>query len=508
MNMAKSSFDYIIIGAGAAGCVLANRLSSQAANKVLLLEAGETDTNEHIHQLGGFTQLWGSDVDWKFTTSEQKALNGRQILINQGKVIGGSSSINAMMHVRGNPRNFDCWREQGNEGWGYEDVLPYFKKIEDYDGGESPYHATGGPMSVRDCPDINARSEHFMNGAVEAGYDGPNWDYNGARQENGAGLLQFNITKDGQRHSAATAYLDPVRSRTNLTITTGAEVTKILIENGRTVGVEYNQAGETKQVYTDGEVIVCAGAFVSPKILMLSGIGPADQLQAHGIDIAVDLPGVGQNLQDHLQLPVIYRSNVELPTPTLLTGNVLFTSTKNGRPGSTPDLQLNFIPAAPAPLLPVLPDFGGPVCIFLPILVQPQSIGEVKLRSANPYEAPVINPNYLQAEADVQVFQRALEIIRTIAGATAFGDLNGGEIAPGAMELDEFIRANVSTLWHPAGTCKMGQDAMAVVSADLRVKGIDGLRVGDASVMPQVTSGNTHVPTLMIAEKLADMILV
>ncbi|MCB0212184.1 MAG: FAD-dependent oxidoreductase, partial [Anaerolineae bacterium] len=452
--MAKSSFDYIIIGAGASGCVLANRLSANQANKVLLLEAGETDTSEHIHQLGGFTQLWGSDLDWKFTTAEQKALNDRQILINQGKVIGGSSSINAMMHVRGNPRNFDCWREQSNAGWAYENVLPYFKKIEDYEGGESPYHATGGPMHVRACPDMDARSEHFMNGAVEIGYDGPYWDYNGERQENGAGLLQFNITPDGQRHSAATAYLDPVRDRANLTITTGAEVTKILIENGKAVGVEYSQGGETKQVYVDGEVIVCAGTFVSPKLLMLSGIGPADHLQANGIDVTVDLAGVGQNLQDHLQLPVIYRSNIELPTPTLLTGNVLFTSTTDNRQGAVPNLQLNFIPAAPAPLLPFLPDFGGPVCIFLPIMVQPQSIGEVKLRSANPFDAPVINPNYLQAEADVRVFRRAVEIIRNIAETKAFGDLNGGELAPGEMELDGFIRGNVSTLWHPAGTCK------------------------------------------------------
>lgn len=502
-------FDYIIVGAGAGGCVLASRLSANSDTKVLLLEAGDMDTDPNIRNLGGFVQLWGSDMDWKLFTEEQAALGGRKILINQGKVMGGGSSINAMMHVRGHPLNYDHWNYLGNEGWSFADVLPYFKRMETYEFGASDYHGDDGPLSVRQAPDPAARSEQFMNAAVEIGYDGPYWDVNGSRQEDGAGLLHFNITKDGQRHSAADAYLFPVLNRPNLAVKTKAEVSRLIIERKRVMGVEYVQNGQTHQARVEREVIVSAGTFLSPKLLMLSGIGPADHLKSHGISVVADLPGVGQNLQDHVQLPMVYRSKVELPAPILLTGNVLFVRTRAAlRMSAAPsDLQLNFVPAAPGPLRPVLPNFGGPVCIFLPILVQPQSRGQVSLRSANLQDPPVINPNYLQCEADVQVLKRAVEIIREIANAQAFSDLNGGELAPGKADLAGYIRGNCSTLWHPAGTCKMGRDAQAVVDPQLRVYGVERLRVVDASVMPTVTSGNTHAPCLMIAEKTAEMIL-
>ena len=502
----KQTYDYIIIGSGASGAVIANRLSGSGAT-VLVLEAGRGDDDPNIHAPGGFTALWGSDIDWQLMTENQPGMADRALMINQGKVKGGSTSINAMMYVRGNPGNFDMWNALGADGWSYADVLPYFKALEDYEGGESEYHGVGGEISVRDCPDDVMRSEPFLKGVTEIGYDGPYWDYNGARQENGAALLQFHISRDNQRTSAATAFLDPIAERKNLTITLGAQVGKIVVVDGRATGVNYVKGGKNHTAHATKEVIVSAGALHSPQLLLLSGIGPAEELQAHGIDVVVDLPGVGKNLQDHVQLPVIYRSKVDMGMTTLLTGNVLFVNTREGAGAAVPDLQLNFTPAIPAPLAPVLPDFGGPVSIFLPILVQPFSRGEVGLQSADPLAPPRINPNYLSQDADYKVFLKALELIRAIAATDAYSELGAEELAPGPGDPEGFIRSQASTLWHPAGTCKMGQDALAVVDPQLRVYGVEGLRVADASVMPTVISGNTVAACFMIGAKAADMIL-
>ncbi|MGK3963979.1 GMC family oxidoreductase [Sorangium sp. So ce118] len=502
-----STYHYIVVGGGATGCVLANRLSADRDTRVLLLESGDMDTDPRIHDIGGYVPLWGSEIDWKLSTEAQPAMSGRQIVINQGKVIGGSTAINAMMYVRGNRRNYDQWSALGNDGWSYDALLPYFKRSEDYEGGASEFHGAGGPLRVRDCPDPAARSEAFLVGATELGYDGPSWDYNGARQEDGAGLLQFTIDRDGRRSSAATAFLSPILGRPNLTVETRAEVTRLLFEGRRVIGVEYVQDGQRREVSVEREVIVSAGALLSPKLLLLSGIGPADHLRQHGVRPIVDLPGVGQNLQDHVQLPVVYQSRVARPMPTVLTGNALFVRTRTERGDAPPDLQLNFTPAVPSPLAPVL-NLPVPVLIFLPILVQPDSTGEVKLRSGDPQDPPIINPNYLQRGADVQVFVQAIKLIRELASTKAFTELNGGELTPGPQaDLEGFIRAQASTLWHPVGTCRMGRDARAVVDAQLRVHGTEGVRVADASVMPIIPSGNTAAACFMIGEKLADMIL-
>jgi choline dehydrogenase len=446
-------------------------------------------------------------MDWALGTEAQPGMAGRELTINQGKVLGGSTSVNAMMYVRGNRLNYDMWNALGADGWSYQDVLPIYKALETYAGGESEYHGASGPIPVVDCPDPVMVSDEFMVGATQVGYDGPRWDTNAARQENGAGLLQFHISADGKRASATTVFLTPIMDRPNLTIETGAHATRVLFEGQKAVGVEYLQDGQLKQARTEREVIVSAGALQSPKVLMLSGIGPAAHLAAFGIDVVADLPGVGQNLQDHVQLPVVFKRKTDSPMTTLLTGNVLFLRTREGSDAAPPDMQLNFTPSIPAPLAPML-NIPFAACIFLPILVQPFSIGEVKLRSADPLDPPSIDPNYLQQPADVLAFVKVIEVIRAIANTPAFADLNEAEILPGAgADLEGFIRSQSSTLWHPAGTAKIGRDAMAVVDPQLRVYGVDGLRVVDASIMPTVTSGNTVAPCFMIGWKAADMIL-
>ncbi len=503
----KPTFDYIIVGSGASGAVVANRLSRSPGTRVLLLESGPPDEHEDLNSVTGFTRQWGGPFDWKIATTEQPGLGGRSIVINQGNVLGGSTALHAMMYVRGSHLDYDLWNAQGADGWSYADVLQHFKAIENFDGGANEYRGVGGELNVITGYDPNSVSEPFLNAAVELGFEGPRGDYNAARNENVAGPLQFSITKEGRRASSTQAFLRPVMHRTNLTVETGALVTKVLFDGKRAVGVAYVQDGQERQAYVEREVVISGGAFLSPKLLMLSGIGPADHLRAHGIPVVADLPGVGANLQDHMQLPIVYNSNVQVPMTQTLCGNILFKQTRPGMAAASPDLQLIFSPTVPGPLAPVLP-FPPTVCIFIAVLARPFSRGEVRLRSANPQELPIVNPNYLSVDADVQTLVSAVKLVRELTATKAFAQANGGEIVPGeGADLEGFIRAQASTIWHPAGTCKIGRDALAVVDPQLRVYGVEGLRVADASVMPTVTAGNTNVPCAMIGDRAAAFIL-
>ncbi|ARV57531.1 choline dehydrogenase [Nostocales cyanobacterium HT-58-2] len=501
-----TQYDYVVIGAGSAGCVLANRLTEDSETTVLLLEAGGPDTKPEIHIPLAFPKLVRSEIDWAYFTEEEPHLNGRKIFHPRGKVLGGCSSINAMVYIRGNRHDYDRWQELGNPGWGYQDVLPYFKKFENQQRGASQFHGVDGPLSVSDPVSPNVVSHRFIEAAVAMGYE-RNLDFNGLQQE-GAGLYQLTY-KDGKRQSTAVAFLHPILHRPNLTTQTGALVTRLLFEGTRTVGVEYLHNGTMHQVRVNQEVILSAGAIVSPKLLMLSGIGQAEHLQSLGIPVVVDLPGVGQNLQDHLAIYVGYLATQDIQ-PTL-TSNIaeagLFLHTSKNL-DAAPDLQFHF-----ASILWVQREFArsGPGFTFAPCLTHPQSRGNLSLRSSSPNDPPIIQMNYLQSESDIQVLVEAIKISRQLAYSGAFDEFLGEEVAPGAgVTSDEaiqaYIRQGCDTVYHPVGTCKMGTDPLAVVDSQLRVHGVDGLRVVDASIMPTITTGNTNAPTIMIGEKAADMI--
>jgi choline dehydrogenase len=507
----EKDFDYIVIGAGAAGCVIANRLLERVDGRVLLLEAGGLDDRETIHNtdIASMTSMWGpDDANWGYTTAAQPHLGGRSIPIAQGKVLGGSTSINAMMYVRGNRRDFDHWNYLGNEGWSYRDVLPYFRKSEDFEGGASEYRGAGGPLKVISYENPSSVSEAFVQGAMELGFAGDGWDYNGERQENGAFFYQSTRTSDNRRCSTSVAFLRPILEHPNLTIMTRALATRILLDGTRAVGVECLHDDSLHQFKAEAEVIVSCGAFASPKVLMLSGIGPAEQLKKHDIRPVVDLPGVGENLQDHLLFGVGYQSLRDLPFPQLLAEAGLFTYAQHGLTAASPDLQYFF---GPVQYVDEKYRIDGPGFTFAPILVQPHSRGRVTLRSGNPQDLAIVDPHYLEREADVEVLVQGIRLARELVSTKAFAAFRGRELAPGEdvtghRELAAYVRDSASTVWHPAGTCKMGKDAGAVVDAQLRVYGVERLRVADASIMPRITCGNTNATTIMIGEKAVDMI--
>lgn len=515
-------YDYIIIGAGSAGCVLANRLTEDSKTSVLLLEAGGEDRKREIGIPLGWASLRDSELDWGYHTEPQPQLNNRRIHWPRGKVLGGSSSINAMMYIRGHRWDYDHWASLGNVGWGYEDVLPYFKKMEDHVHGANHYHGVDGPLAISELGYQHPLSHTFLKAAEARGLQ-RTADFNGAQQE-GIGFYQATI-KNNRRHSTAEAYLREASRRPNLTIRTNSHMMTMQFDGRRVKGIKYIAAdGEHREVRCNKEVILCAGAIGSPQLLMFSGIGPAAHLNKMGVYARVPLAGVGQNLQDHLLVALEYKTKRPLSLNKannvfnllyyLLFRKGAFTSNATEAGGfvrtwsnlEIPDLQYVFVPA-------VEEDLGIDGCKLVSITLRPQSRGYIELRTTDALDAPRIQPSYLAEEADLQPLLAGLKLGRQIMQSEPFAPYLADEFAPGSArqsdeDLIQYIREAAETAYHPVGTCKMGlaTDPTAVVDHELKVHGVEGLRVADASIMPTLIGGNTNAPTIMIAEKAAAMI--
>ncbi|WP_422030973.1 GMC family oxidoreductase [Roseovarius sp.] len=533
-----SDHDFIVVGAGSAGCVLANRLSENGKYTVLLLEAGGSDLNFWIWMPIGYGKtFYRKSVNWMYRTEPDPGTGGRVSYWPRGKVMGGSSSINAMVYVRGQPEDFDEWRDMGNPGWGWDDVLPYFRKAETNDRGADEWRGGDGPLHVCTMDrDLHPLCADFIKAGEELQFP-HNRDFNGARQE-GVGTYQ-NTARDGMRMSTARAYIRPARHRPNLRVETHAHATKLLFDGTRATGIAYSQRGTMKEARARREVIVAAGAVNSPQLLQLSGIGPGADLQSHGIEVVHDSPGVGQHLQDHLGIDYLFRSRVPTLNQQLgpwygkLWHGARYILTRRGplslgvnqaggfvrtRPGlAKPNMQLFFSPVSYTKAVPgkralMNPDtFPGFLLGAQP--TRPTSRGHIALRSPDPFDVPRIFPNYLATEEDMQDMLEGSKLMRRFAETPAFRRIIEAEIAPGPEvqtdeELIDDIRARAGTVFHPVSTCRMGPDpATDVVDARLKVHGITGLRVADASVFPTLTSGNTNAPVVMLGEKAADMVL-
>jgi choline dehydrogenase len=527
-------YDYVIVGGGSAGCVLANRLSADGRHTVCLLEAGPADSSPFIHIPGGILQAIRSKaLNWHFWTEPQAHLDNRPRYWPRGKTLGGCSAINAMCYIRGNAWDYDQWAKLGNPGWSYRDVLPYFRKAENHELGENDFHGVGGPLNVAAQRDPNPLSQAFIEACAQAGF-APTDDFNAAQQE-GAGLYRV-MQKGGERCSNARGYLGEAAGRKNLKIHTGVHATRVLLDGKRAVGVRVFESGRYVDVLAQREVILAAGAIGSPQLLLLSGIGPREEIQRHGIALVHELPGVGRNLQDHLDVILTTRNKSRLSISFHprslwraireffryllfkrgdLTSNTAeagaFTKSSPAEP--IPDLQYHFVIAANtrhAQDLGVL--FRGYAYSLHACVLRPKSRGTVTLRSADALAPPVIQPNYCSDPADFDKLVLAFKQARAILAQPALDPHRLEELEPGPqVQSDEdiraWIRANAETIYHPVGTCKMGMDEMAVVDPQLNVRGLRSLRVVDASIMPTLIGGNTNAPTTMIAEKAASMML-
>lgn len=500
------TYDFIIVGTGSAGSVLANRLSENPAVNVLSLEAGPDEVPANVQNPALWFTLFGSTIDWGYSSIPQAGLNGRVIHEPRGKIPGGSSNMYIMMHIRGHPSDYDDWAHNGCPGWSYQDVLPYFQRLEHQEDDTSPWAGKDGPLFVANAKlhHPNPTSEAFIEACRELGYAGTE-DFNGPQME-GAGWHHVNI-KDGKRQSTAVTFLDPALARPNLSLRTDAQATRLLFAGTRCIGVEYSHGGQIKSVYANREVIVCSGAIETPKLLLLSGIGPSEQLKRFAIPVIAEIPGVGENFHNHVLAGVINEATLPVPPAHLnLSESALFCKSEPG--WTAPDLQLAFVHV---PFDIIIGQRHPNAVSILPGVVRPMSRGWIRLASRNPLEKPLINPNYLSVDADTERLVKGVKIAREIFGARAFSGWIKQEVMPGVaiqseQQIRDFVRATADSYHHQVGSCKMGMDNMSVVDPQLRVYGVDGLRIADASVMPTVPSGNCHTGILMIAEKASDLI--